>query len=102
MLFDQHFVVEDLLYMASASSTSCLFLCQELLSFGFQSVKGDYEHDLVDVTNEGYHTVVLALPYVTLLWWWDDQSTGVWVQLVVVQTTAVLSPSFQDCHTVHQ
>ena len=50
--------------------------CQKLLSFGFQSVEDDSEHDLAWMADEGYGPVVLALPKVSFLLERYDKGLG--------------------------
>ena len=46
MLLCDDLTIEDLFYCAVAWSKTCLFFCQQFISYGLKSVEDNSEHDL--------------------------------------------------------
>ena len=59
---------EGLFYFAPSWSKTCLFFCQQFLSFGLESVEVNSEHDHAEMADQANGTIVLTLLEVTFLW----------------------------------
>ena len=58
--FTQDSKVDDLFCGAPSSSEPSLFFSNYLFSLGFRPVQDDFQHDLVQTTDEAHGSVVLA------------------------------------------
>ena len=57
--------IEDLFYCAPAWSPTCLFLCQQFLSLGLESVEDSLKHGIAGLADG---TIDLTLLEVAFIW----------------------------------
>ena len=58
---------EDLFYCTPTWSETCMFFCQQFLSFVRESAEGNSEHDLAGLADQADGTIVLTLLEVAFL-----------------------------------